>query len=334
VLTPGYCPNDDCPSRALPSFRWRRRGTYTRACDQRVVQRFLCLHCKRHFSTQSFRLDYRLKLPELHFVLIRDFVSKITHRQSARTLGCTRRTVHHRRQLLGRHCLEFHEEVLARAEKAGICGTRFLLDELETFEERRRLQPVTVPVVVEHPSYYVVGASVGTLPARGNLRLGERLRKAKLESLHGRRLNGSREAVSEALGFVRPLLGASGHGLVESDFKSTYPQLIRKTLGKSVAHKQHSSTAKRNRGNPLFPINHTLAMLRDGLSRLVRRSWAASKRRARLLEHLWIWIAWRNYVRPITNRVRHITPAMALGVLGIQHSAVSLTTWRVAPARR
>ena len=68
--------------------------------------------------------------------------------------------------------------------------------------------------------------------------------------------------------------------------------------------------ARRDRANPLFAINHTLAMLRDGVSRLVRRSWAASKRSRKLQLHLWIWACWRNYVRGITNRAPRVTPAM------------------------
>ena len=92
---------------------------------------------------------------------------------------------------------------------------------------------------------------------------------------------------------------------------------------------RYSSRAKRDRGNPLFPINHTLAMLRDGVSRLVRRSWAASKRRSKLELHLWIWACWRNYVRGITNKARHVTPAMAAGLERRPFRKDELLAWRV-----
>ena len=328
---PAYCPNCHRSSQTHPPFRWIRRGTFKRACDNRVVQHFHCRHCHKTFSEQSFRLDYRLKRPGLHYVLMRDFVSKTSHRQSARTLGCARKTVHHRLQLIGTHCREFHELVLERARDAGVRGWRFLLDELETHEERRRLQPVTVPVIVEHPSHFVVGTSVGTLPARGNLRPAERQRKAELELERGRRLNQSREAVREALQSLVLLQGGGFPTRVESDSKSSYPGLVRATLGGAASLRRHSSTARRDRANPLFPINHTLAMMRDGVSRLVRRNWGASKRRERRRDHLWIWIAWRNYVRGITVRAPRVTPAMALGVLSQQHSCWSLLTWRVRP---
>ncbi len=90
-----------------------------------------------------------------------------------------------------------------------------------------------------------------------------------------------------------------------------------------------SSKAKRDYSNPLFPINHTLAMARDGISRLVRRSWAASKLRERLEWHAWIWAAWRNYVRAITNQAPKVTPAMAAGVTGKRWSVAKVCAWRV-----
>jgi hypothetical protein len=89
------------------------------------------------------------------------------------------------------------------------------------------------------------------------------------------------------------------------------------------------STAVRNYSNPLFPINHTLAMMRDGVSRLVRRSWAAAKLRERLELHLWIWVAYRNYVRAITNEARHVTSAMALGIDSGKWKRREMLAWRV-----
>ena len=96
-------------------------------------------------------------------------------------------------------------------------------------------------------------------------------------------------------------------------------------------HAQHSSKARRDRFNPLFPINHTLAMLRDGLSRLVRRSWGASKLLEWLERHAWVWIAYRNYIRGVTNKAPDTTPAQALGVLARQFSKQTFFEWRVFP---
>jgi hypothetical protein len=70
-------------------------------------------------------------------------------------------------------------------------------------------------------------------------------------------------------------------------------------------------------------------MMRDGMSRLVRRSWAASKIREWLERHAWIWIAYRNYIRSITNRARLTTAGQALGVVARRFDKGSLFQWRV-----
>jgi hypothetical protein len=121
--------------------------------------------------------------------------------------------------------------------------------------------------------------------------------------------------------------------VVTSDHKSTYPSVLREVMPEIYHHVQHSSTAVRDYHNPLFPINHTFAMMRDGLSRLVRRSWGASKQRAWLECHAWVWIAYRNYIRGITNRAPFTTAAMALGVVTKQFTKASFFEWRVFPTR-
>src|SRR5207245_782931 len=100
-FSPPRCPHSDCPSALGQPFLWQHKGYFFRACDGRSVPRFLCQTCRRGFSLQTFRLNYRLKLPKLHLDLFGSFVSKTTHRQAARVLGCSRHTVMHRMRLLG-----------------------------------------------------------------------------------------------------------------------------------------------------------------------------------------------------------------------------------------
>ena len=327
-FSPRYCPRSLCPSELTHHFRWRRKGYFQRRCDGRSVQRFLCLECRRFFSIQSFRLDYRLRKPHLHLALFRDFVSKTTLRQSARTLGCTRRTVAHRLRLLGEHCRSFHEARLEQARARGGIRGVFQLDELESFEHSRRLQPITIPVLIERSSYFVVHAETAPLPARGGLSPSFVEKKLARERLHGKRRSGSTQVVRRTFGALARVHAVNASIELQTDRKQSYVGSARCTLGPRVRHERYSSTLRRDYENPLFPINHTFAMLRDGISRLVRRSWAASKLRERLDLHLWIWIVYRNYVRGITNRARQVTPAMALGIEARQGSAAEILAWK------
>jgi transposase-like protein len=330
---PPHCPRDDCPSIETGHRRWCFKGRYPRACDGRTVQRFLCLECHRTFSTQTFRVDYRLKKPHINHDLIGPFVSKVTHRQAARVLGCSRKTIAHRLELLGRHCRDFHLRRMALArERGGLRGV-FQLDELETFEHSRRLAPVTLPVLIERKSYFVVDLDSAELPCRGRLSEKDRLRKEERERKLGVRRSGSRRAVSKCFETLAGHHVRHGPVRVQTDRKSTYTTILARQFPGRLEHERHSSKARRDYANPLFPINHTLAMMRDGISRLVRRTWAASKLRARLERHAWIWVVWRNYVRGITNRAPRVTPAMALGVEAKRWRPSEICAWRVFPKR-
>lgn len=309
---PSRCPFPDCPSRTQGGFRPARWGFYRRKCDGRSAQRFRCRSCRRTFSAQAFRLDYRLRRPRLHLDLWPHLISKVTHRQAARVLGCHRRTVAHRLELLGKHCRDYHLARLRQLHARGGAEGSWQLDELETYETSRRLQPLTVPVLIHASSYFVVSVDVASLPCRGGLSESDLHRKAARERAHGLRRSGSRAAVERCLSHLAPLT-ESRTTMVATDRKSTYPGSLSRVLGRSVVHVCTRSTVKRDRRNPLFPINHTLAQMRDGISRLVRRTWAASKRALRLCWHLWIWVCWRNYVRYVTNHAPMTTPAMLIG---------------------
>jgi hypothetical protein len=167
------------------------------------------------------------------------------------------------------------------------------------------------------------------LPCRGRLSEKDRLRKMGREKRHGVRRSGSREAVEKCFDTLASHHASRGPVRVHTDRKSSYRTILAKRFGQRLEHERHSSTAKRDYKNPLFPINHTLAMMRDGISRLVRRTWAASKLRAKLERHAWIWLVWRNYVRAITNRSPRVTPAIALKVESKRWRPSEILAWRV-----
>ena len=326
---PDRCPRPDCPSIASGHSRWCFKGRFVRACDGRFVQRFLCLECRRTFSTQTFRLDYRLKKPQLNRQLIGPFVSKVTHRQVARILGCSRNTVAHRLELLGEHCERFQRWRLLRARNKTLHSATFQLDELETFEHSRRLAPVTMPVLIERSSYFVLDLKTAALPARGGLRRADLERKQEREKLIGRRRSESVKAVEHCLKTLQRMRCAGAPIHVQTDRKLTYVSILNRRFKERLRHERHPSVARRDHSNALFPINHTLAMMRDGISRLVRRTWAASKLKERLERHAWIWAVWRNYVRGITNRSPGTSPAMAIGIETKRWKMAEICTWKV-----
>ena len=325
-FVPPACPHSGCPaSRPGSAFEYRCAGSYRRRCDGRSVARFRCGTCHLTFSVQSFRLDYGLRRPELDRPIFLGFVSKVSHRQAARTLGTTRPTVRRRLLRYGAHAKELHELLFEGKRVQG----SFSLDEAETFERDRRLEPVTLPVLIERGSRFLLHVETAALPARKTTSPALEKRKHELALARGPRRNGSNAAVERCFEVLRDHTGPERRVDVVTDLKSTYPNLLKKVFEKrKLAHLTTSSKEKRNVKNPLFAINHTLAMLRDGVSRLVRRTWCHAKLRERLQLHVWIYVAWRNYVRGVSNRRKHVTPAMELGVDPVRWELEELLRWR------
>ena len=46
--------------------------------------------------------------------------------------------------------------------------------------------------------------------------------------------------------------------------------------------------------DPLFALNHTAAMFRANVNRLIRRTWCTTKKRERLADHLTLYMAHHN----------------------------------------
>ncbi|HKC52972.1 MAG TPA: hypothetical protein VKF60_19450, partial [Myxococcota bacterium] len=66
AFTPPRCPNPGCKFHLdTRGWRWRRKGFFTRTAAPSRIQRFLCVHCRRSFSSQTFSTTYWLKRPEL-----------------------------------------------------------------------------------------------------------------------------------------------------------------------------------------------------------------------------------------------------------------------------
>jgi len=132
--------------------------------------------------------------------------------------------------------------------------------------------------------------------------------------------------VRSVLERLRPLT-APLQVTLETDKKPLYGHLGSRLFGSQLIWQTHSASARRDRANPLFPINHTNARLRHFLSRLRRRTWCVSKRRGALQGHLHIAALWSNWCRGITNRTP-ITPAQALGLAARPYRAEEILAWR------
>jgi transposase-like protein len=323
LFVPPFCPYPDCPCHPQPLPRFfRRKGFYHPRCRSHPIPRFRCRACGRSFSRQTFRADYRQKKPHINAAFLHLMVSCVGLRQASRCLRVARRTVERRFRWLAEHAADYHRNRLREAVLSG----PFQLDEMESFEANR-YQPVTVPVLIHRETFFLVATAVGALRRKGRMTARQRRKRAEHESLFGRRPSRSAAAVRRVLKALQPVVDSSSPVVLDSDHKPLYGRLGREIFGERFHWRRHSASERRDRANPLFPINHTHARLRHFLARLRRRSWCVTKRRSALEAHLSVAALWSNYCRGITNRTR-TTPAQALGVVPRALRAEEVLGWR------
>lgn len=325
MFRPPFCPHRGCAQHRdpAPDF-YTRHGSFWPRCRAHPVPRFRCRGCRRTFSRQTFRADYRDHRPHLNVPLFDLTSMGVGLRMSARRLGLSRRCTELKLRKIARHLRRLN--LTLRRPLHGHVALHF--DELETFEANRSLRPLTVPVLIETSTRYCVWAESATIRPKGKM-TPRRLEKLAVEERRrGRRRDRSRRAIRRTLGRARDLLAEDARVTLFTDEKSSYPGLARRAFGaQRLAHHTTNSRLARTTWNPLFPINHEDARLRDMLGRLRRQSWLVTKRRRWLDLVLQVQIAYRNLVR---TRFNHDTasPAQLLGFVPRRLTKHEALSWR------
>ena len=294
----------------------RRHGRYFCRARGGPIIRYRCTGCRRTFSYATFRYSYRQKKPHVDAVLMRLLCSGVSLRAAARLLGINRKTVFAKLHRLAHHGQALHRVLLDRTSLAG----HFQLDELETFESNR-FQPVTVPLLIDKHTYFLLAWAAAPMRRKGRMTPGQKKMRDSHEALHGKRPTQSNAAVTRCLAVLKR--HARCPVVLETDRKPSYRRIAARLLGARLVHLTRDSRTRRDRKNPLFPINHTNAMVRYCLARLKRRTWCITRRRGWLERALAVYASWFNYCRGITNKTR-TSPAQAVG---IAHSRLTESDW-------
>jgi hypothetical protein len=321
---PQFCPHEDCQFHlhAPPGFciSW---GSYQPQCRDEPVPRYRCRGCGRTFSRQTFRHDYYERRPRDNVRLFELLSSGVGYRQSGRLLHMSVHGAQYKARKIARTCQHLHRNVSAQLPG----GRTFLLDEEETYEQKS-IRPLTMPVLIERESWFVVATAVGSIRRRAKRGTRRWQLQEQDEQKHGQRPDQSRQCVEAVLRELDRRL--DGQDLVlQTDEKSSYVTLARQVFGDRVQHERTPGRLPRTTYNPLFPINTTLAMTRDNVSRLRRRSWLVSKKGKYLELHMGIFTVYRNYVRRRFNRdPEGFTSAVHLGFLPRNLAFDEVLAWR------
>ena len=278
--------NPNCPRCAVSGAI--KNGRFHRVEDAQSIQRYRCKACGKGFSSATFTLTYRQKRRRLNRLIEADIASCAAQRRIAIKLGCARNTVARKIAFLA-------ERARAKTETWLTSQTPFTYlqwDELITFEHTR-LKPLSVAVMVCQQHRCILGFRVAQIPASG-------LIAQRSREKYGPRRNLSGYARRDLLKTLAPHIAPQA--TVTCDEHPRYREELEAALS-DVNVIQHRSVRgsltgqgelKRTGWDPLFTINHTLAMLRDNIKRLTRRTWCTTKRQSALEDVIAIYVHFHN----------------------------------------
>ena len=326
---PPFCPNPSCAfhEKATASWQWERAGFYSRRVAPHRIQRYRCVHCKRYFSDQTFSADYWLKRPDLLLKLFHAATHCSGFRQMARALDCSPQTAMHQTGRLGRHSLLFHEQHRPKGPlEEPIC-----VDGLRNFEFSQ-YHPSEFHIVVGKATHFIHGFTHSELRRMGTMTKEQVKHRTALEAEFGTPDKASiRNEVAKVLRIVTT---GSGHVEIHSDENPEYPRAI-KTLTHLMGcvHNAISSRAKRDSRNPLFAINAADKLVRHSMSNQKRETIAFSKTIASAVARMWVFVAWRNYLKWFSERKHGGSPAMRIGVAKHRWRAKRILGRRLFPTK-
>lgn len=264
------------------------RGSYRRTCDRRVVKRYKCLDCRRGFSDATVTFEYRQRKRNINLPLFELLSSSVSLRRSAKLIRIHRITVDRRLHYFARVSDHRQSIFLKKRPKS----THVQFDDMES-SEHTKMKPLSIPMAVDADSRKILAFDVVSMPAKGSL-------AAVSRKKYGPRADQRKKGWEEVLSKVS--FTATEQVVITSDSHVSYPGMIRTYVPAAIHIQVKSRKAcvvgqgelKEGCYDPLFAFNHTAAMLRANICRLVRKTWCTTKKSERLRMHIALYTMWHN----------------------------------------
>lgn len=282
----------NCPKTHCQSDQFYRHGSFKRANDSRTISRFRCKKCGTTFSTSTGTLEYRQKKRRVNILLFRHFISKTSIRESARLVGVNKNTAARKFDYWCKKAEVKNKRFRERLKKNKATYVQF--DDLLS-KEKTKLKPLSISVISDAKRRYILGAKVSVIPSFGHL--------AKISrSKYGMRYSQHKKTLDELMQEMKEVIDP--FALIKSDEHKSYHPIVRKYFKYASYYQYKSQRAcvagqgelKRKGYDPIFYANHNLAILRDKVSTLVRRTWCVTQDPKRLQGHLEMAIYYYNQI--------------------------------------
>lgn len=288
------CPRSSCSHLE----RYLRRGTlfglYVRKSDGSKIKRYRCQACKRTFSSATSNACFGQRKRHLNSQIDKLLCSGTSIRRISFLLGAHTDTVMKKMRFLSNQAA-LDQRALLKDKQGSIAKLQF--DEMETFEHTK-CKPLSIALAVEEDKRVILGFEVSCMPANGPLAAISRKKYGKRADL---RTEGLKRLFKKISSTIAPRV------CFKSDRKSTYPRIVKQSFT-HIEHKTHVTT-KGRRGcivgqgelkkggfDPLFSLNHTAAMIRANMARMMRKTWCTTKKISGLIHHLNLYVRYHNRV--------------------------------------
>lgn len=299
--------NTRCPGCAANQSSIVRDGFYFRTDDSKYIQRYQCKLCRKKFSAATDKSTYRQKRRRINATIRLCLSFGMCQRDIALLANVNVKTVASRliwQAKLSRHKNQsFVEQYI---EQYGPIRT-VQFDDLITFEHTK-CKPLSVPVAVIAGTRVPIAFGVASIAAFGHLAAVARKRYGKRED----NSRAARRALFEHLVTILPPdvhFETDGHKHYEALIKHYFPKATHAVFPSVPGAVVGQGELKKIQFDPLFTINHFLAMLRAKINRLIRRTWCTTKDPERLSDHIDVFIdTFCDYLQGLWKRKKGICP--------------------------
>lgn len=211
-------------------------------------------------------------------------------RRCALLLNFNRKTVERKFEYLAKVSEQKQQRMLEKVKAEPVTHLQF--DDLIT-SEHTKLKPLSVSIAVCAHTRVILGAEVSQIPAFGHL--AEISRKK-----YGRRKSEHKKGLTRLFESIKPLVSPTS--LIRSDEHNFYPEFVARYFPQAKHQRFKGARGsvvgqgelKKLARDPLFMLNHTCAMFRANINRLIRKTWCTTKKAQNLQKHINIYMCFHN----------------------------------------
>jgi len=160
-------------------------------------------------------------------------------------------------------------------------------DDLETFEHTK-CKPLSVTLMVEHKTRRILGFEVAQMPAKGRIAAYAR-KKYGYRADHRSRARKRLFTDMKKLVHPRAVIRSDSNPYYPTDVKRYFPGARHETILGGRGAIVGQGELKKLKWDPIFSLNHTCAMLRANINRLIRKTWCTTKKPGELAGHIAIY---------------------------------------------